>query len=64
MEFQAVKYKGAVVYEALVRGSKGEATIYGKWEGAVHQDIRIILSDRSSSTPVEDNKIVTRYTRW
>lgn len=60
----AIKYKGTVNYEAVVRGSKGESKVYGKWDGAIHQDIRITLSDNTSSSLVDESQILTRYTRW
>lgn len=59
----AIEYIGTVRYEAVVRSSKGKTTIYGKWEGVTHQDINIILSDKYSSTPVDENDISVQYTR-
>lgn len=59
----AIEYIGTVRYETVVRSSKGETTIYGKWKGATHQDINIILSDKYSSTPIDESDISVQYTR-
>lgn len=63
IKFSAIKYKGTIFYEAVVRGSKGLTTTYGKWEGAIHQDIRITLLDNSGSKPIDDSNISYKYTR-
>lgn len=59
----AIEYIGTIRYEAVIRSSKGETTIYGKWEGVTHQDINIILSDKYSSTLVDESDISVQYTK-